>query len=128
MSDHFIISSITVDSNFVSIFSEESHPQTIRGEMVLTDRIEAQNLRLRKSTPGYSADWHVAGDATLIIIQKGVLRLSLRNGEYKDFKAGDSFIAKDYLPEGITFDTNLHGHKSEVIGNEELMATHIKLG
>jgi len=128
MSDYFIIPCITVDDNFISIFSEEFYPQTIRGGMILTDRIETQNLRLRKSAVGYSADWHVAGDATLIIIQKGILRLSLRNGDFKDFKAGDSFIAKDYLPEGIPFDSNLHGHKAEVIGNEELMATHIKLG
>jgi len=128
MSDSFKIPTISVDGNYVSVFSEESHEQTVRGGMILTDRIDAQNLRLRMSEPGYKADWHVAGDPTLIIIQKGTLRISLRNGEFKDFKTGDSFIAKDYLPKGINFDNSIHGHKAEVIGDAQLLATHIKLG
>ena len=103
MSNKFKITTISVDHNFISVFSEESYEQIMRGGMILTDRINAQNLRLRMSEPGYSTDWHVAGDATLIIIQKGTLRITLQNNEYKDFTTGDSFIAKDYLPQEINF-------------------------
>lgn len=128
MQDQFKIPTLSVDNHFISVFSEESYEQIVRGGMILTDRIDAQNLRLRISEPGYSADWHVAGDATLIIIQKGTLRIKLRNGEFKDFTTGESFIARDYLPEGVDFDNNIHGHKTEVIGESQLFATHIKLG
>lgn len=128
MPEQFTIPTISVDSNYVSIFSEESHEQIVRGGMILTDRINAQNLRLRMSEPGYATDWHVAGDATLIIIQKGTLRITLRNGDFRDFSIGDSFIAKDYLLEGTEFDNTIHGHKAEVIDNYQLLATHIKLG
>ena len=128
MSNKFKITTISVDQNFISVFSEESYEQIMRGGMILTDRINAQNLRLRMSEPGYSTDWHVAGDATLIIIQKGTLRITLQNNKYKEFTTGDSFIAKDYLPQEINFAHNIHGHKAEVIGEAPLFATHIKLG
>lgn len=123
----FVISAITINESFISIFSEESFPKTARSGMLLTDRIESQNLRLRESAPGYVASWHVAGDPTLIIVQSGTLRITLRDGNYKDFSCGDIFIAKDYLPEHIKFDNKLHGHYSEVLGNEIFRATHIKL-
>jgi hypothetical protein len=95
--------------------------------MLLSDRIPGQYFRLRESLPGYSTDWHLSGDPTLIIIQKGILRISLQNGIYKDFKSGDMFIAADNLPENIVFDPNIHGHRAEVFGDETLLAVHIKL-
>lgn len=121
------IPTITVNQGFVSIFGEELYPQHTRGGMVLTDRIEAQNLRLRESAPGYQTDWHVAGDPTLIIIQQGVLRISLRDGSYKDFSTGAAFIARDYLPKELDFDPEIHGHRAEVLGTETFKAVHIKL-
>ncbi len=118
---------ITVDEHFVSVFSEEVYPRHVLGGMVLTDRLEAQNLRLRESAPGYQTDWHVAGDPTLIIIQRGVLRITLQSGSYRDFSQGQAFIARDYLPDDIIFDSEIHGHKAEVVGDETLSAIHVKL-
>lgn len=118
---------LTVNENFVTVFSEEALPQHIRGGMVLTERIDALNLRIRTSEAGYDSGWHVAGDPTLILVQSGILRITLRNGEHKDFSAGNMFIAKDYLPKHISFDTEKHGHCAKVVGNEALLAVHIKL-
>lgn len=128
MASGALISTVTVNHKFVSIFSETQFSQHARGGMILTDRIEAQNLRLRESAPGYQTDWHVAGDPTLIIVQRGTLRLTLQSGEYMDFSTGDTFIARDYLPDHIDFDKALHGHKAEVLGKETFMAVHVKLG
>ncbi|MEO1050593.1 MAG: hypothetical protein AAFX87_08195 [Bacteroidota bacterium] len=127
METPFKIPVLTTDSTHISIFKEATFPETIRGGMILTDRINAQNLRLRVSEPGYTSDWHVAGDPTLIIIQQGTLRVILQDGSYKDFSAGDMFIAQDYLPEDIAFDPSKHGHRAEVIGDEVLRAVHVKL-
>lgn len=127
MASQTSLPTITVDKHFVSVFSEEVYPQHVRGGMVLTDRIEAQNLRLRESAPGYQTDWHVAGDPTLIIIQCGVLRITLQSGSYRDFSQGQAFIARDYLPDDIVFDPEIHGHKAEVISDEALSAIHVKL-
>lgn len=127
MNTPFTISVVSIDENWQSIFMERNFESTQRGSMLLTDQIGAKNLRLRQSEAGYFADWHVAGDATLIVIQQGILKITLQNGESKDFKAGESFIVEDYLHEDISFDTTKHGHRAEVIGNESLKAIHIKL-
>jgi hypothetical protein len=123
----FIINCIYCYENGISYFNEITFKKNDRNGMLLTDRIPAQNFRLRESMPGYFTDWHLSGDPTLIIIQKGILRISLQNGIYKDFKSGDMFIAADNLPENIVFDPNIHGHRAEVLGDETLLAVHIKL-
>lgn len=127
MASAFIVPVITVNESYISVFSEQTFLEEQRGGMLLTDRIDAQNLRLRQSDIGYQTDWHIAGDPTLIVIQKGVLRIMLRNGDFRDFKSGDLFIARDYLPKEIEFDGAIHGHKTKIIGNESLSAIHIKL-
>ncbi|MFT6828537.1 MAG: hypothetical protein ACJAZV_001830 [Roseivirga sp.] len=121
------LTTISVNQEFISVFDQEVFPQHLSGGMILTERINALNFRIRESKAGYTSDWHVAGDPTLIIIQKGTLRIKLRNGEYQDFGTGTMFIAKDFLPKNIDFDTNKHGHKAEVMGEESLLAVHIKL-
>lgn len=122
------ITTISTDSHHISVFTESNFDQEIRGGMLLSHRIDAQNFRLRESEPGYETDWHLAGDPTLIIIRQGILRITLRNGSYLDFKAGDLFIAADNLPEDLVFDDKKHGHKAMVMGEETLQAVHIKLG
>lgn len=110
-----------------SRFSDRQYSLTDYNGLFITDRMDALNFRHRASEPGYFSRWHVAGDPTLIIIRSGTLRIALRNGEYRDFKAGDLFIAQDHLQPNEVFDANLHGHTAEVIGDEILLAVHIKL-
>ncbi|MDC0088232.1 hypothetical protein OAI07_01680 [Akkermansiaceae bacterium] len=111
----------------VSLFTEEVYSLEDYNGLFISPRQEAQNFRHRMSEPGYSSSWHVAGDPTLILIRSGVLRIALRDGSYRDFKAGDLFIAKDYLEKGCSFDDEIHGHTAELIGDEPLLAIHIKL-
>lgn len=111
----------------VSLFTEEVYSLEDYNGLFISPRQEALNFRHRMSEPGYSSSWHVAGDPTLIIIRSGVLRIGLRDGSYRDFKAGDLFIAKDYLAEGVDFDSKIHGHTAKLIGDERLLACHLKL-
>jgi len=123
----FLITTIEIADDFTTKFSETTYPKHDHGGMLLTDRIDALNFRIRESSQGYSTDFHVAGDPTLIIIQQGTLRITLQNGDYKDFQSGSMFIAKDYLPPQIKFDESIHGHKAEVVSAQPLRAVHIKL-
>ena len=127
MNQSFIISTITTNENGISIFEDIDYSVQQRGGLFISDQIGAQNFRLRKSDVGYATDFHLAGDATFIIIQKGNLKIELQNGDFKIFKPGDCFIAQDNLQENIEFDKTIHGHKANVIGNESLQAIHIKL-
>jgi mannose-6-phosphate isomerase class I len=127
MLEQFIVSTISTNENGISVFSETDFEVHQRGGMFLTEQIASKNFRIRKSDVGYETDFHLSGDPTLIIILKGTLKIELQNGEFKTFSAGNSFIAKDNLPDNIIFDNKIHGHKASVIGNETLEAIHIKL-
>jgi len=128
-----ILSSVVVriedgtSSTGASFFTDKEYSLEDYNGLLITERMDALNFRHRISEPGYSSSWHVAGDPTLIIIRAGVLRIALRNGEYRDFKAGDQFIAMDRLQDGESFDDKVHGHTAELLGNETLLAVHIKL-
>jgi len=94
---------------------------------MLTEQQDCINFRLRHSTADYSSDWHVAGDSTLLVILKGIVAIVLRNGETKEFAAGELFIAEDYLLPEVVFDNAIHGHRAEVVGEEDLAVLHLKL-
>jgi len=111
-----------------SVFSDMHYSLQDYNGLFITDRMDALNFRHRASEPGYFSSWHVAGDPTLIIIRSGTLRMTLRSGEYRDFSAGDQFIAQDHLQVGEAFDNKVHGHTAELIGSETLLAVHIKIG
>ena len=100
----------------------------LNGEItrLLSDQIEAVNFRLRRSE-GYSSDFHVANDPTLLIVLSGTIRIELPNGESRDFTTGDLYIAEDYLEADITFDAARHGHRAEMIGDTPYTALHLKL-
>jgi len=121
-----LVTALSNNGGAPSFFEEIPFTLDQRGGMWISGQQQALNFRYRKSAVGYTSDWHVAGDPTLIIISQGTLRLYLRDGSQKDFSAGDHFIARDYLTPGSTFSTT-HGHRAEVIGNQELHALHIKL-
>lgn len=127
MSHEFSLPMLAMDDNNISIFSEERYGSEDRDGLELTDQLVADSVRLRRSVPGFASDWHVAADPALITVQQGTLRVILQNGDYMDFSAGQSFVARDILPEGVAFDPSIHGHRSEVAGNEDVFAVHIKL-
>jgi len=110
-----------------SAFTDQPHTLEDYNGLFISPRINALNFRHRVSQPGYFSSWHVAGDPTLIIIRAGTLRIGLRDGSYRDFTAGDVFIAQDKLPENGGFDDRVHGHTAQLIGEQELLALHIKL-
>lgn len=127
MNKPFVILSISTNENGISVFVEIDFEVHQRGGLFLSEQIVSKNFRIRKSDVGYETDFHLAGDATFIIIQKGSLKIELQNGDYKIFVAGDSFIANDNLPESVVFNNKIHGHKASVLGKEVLQAIHIKL-
>ena len=119
---------ISVDEDYRSVFSTSDFPQSARGEMWISEQQSCLNFRYRSSPAGYESDWHVAGDATLIIVCSGCVEIELRDGSTKQFRAGEKFIARDDLPSHLDFDSKNHGHRARVVGAEEFSAVHVKLG
>lgn len=117
---------VTADDG-TSIWKEAVWDEQTRGGMQLTPRISASSLRLRTSAPGYTTDWHVAGEPVMIVVQRGVLRIELRDGTARNFGPGQGFVAADRLKPDESFDRARHGHRALVIGDDRLEAVHIKL-
>ncbi len=121
------IDRLETDEDGISRWKRVEVDLSARGGLVISEQQSALNFRHRQSAPGYTSDWHVAGDPTLIIIRRGVLRIELRDGTLRDFGPGDQFIAADRLPSGAPFDPAHHGHRAAVMGDDQLEAVHIKL-
>jgi len=94
--DNITVPTITNDGQGASRFSTRQIALTGDVTRQLSDQIGAVNFRLRRSE-GYSADYHVAGDPTLLIVLSGTMRIELPSGERRDFSKGDMYIAEDYL-------------------------------
>ena len=118
---------LITDEDGYSVFTTASWPGEQRGGLLLSPQIGASSFRLRTSQTDYTADWHVSGEPTLIVVRRGTLRIGLRDGTHRDFSAGDAFVAADCVVEGDTFNPAVHGHNSAAIGDEPLQAVHIKL-
>lgn len=121
------ITCITNDGKSPSVFAEKQIELNGDEQRRLSEQITALNFRLRSSGTDYESGFHVAGDPTLLIILQGAFRAMLRNGECRDFSAGDCFIAEDYIADGVEFSNVIHGHKGQVVGEVELQALHLKL-
>ena len=120
------VPTITNDGQGASFFSTREIDLNGEAARQLSDQIGAVNFRLRRSV-GYSADYHVAGDPTLLIVLSGTMRIELPSGETRDFSTGDMYIAEDYLTPATPFKRGEHGHRAETIGDEPYNALHLKL-
>ena len=122
-----IVPILTNTDTEYSYFTEQEYTLEDYNGLLISPRQQVLNFRHRISEPGYASSWHVAGDPTLILIRQGILRIGLRDGSYRDFATGDAFIAQDKLLDNRTFDKDIHGHTAQVIGEQQLIALHIKL-
>ncbi len=118
---------VTSDGQGESYFTKRNVELHGDSNRCLSEQISAVNFRLRKSDSAYSSDYHVAGDPTLLVILSGVVKIELRNGQSQQFSAGEMFIAQDYLVQPDNFDSDIHGHRAEVVGEQELSVLHLKL-
>ena len=117
---------VSNDGTGASYFSYRDIALSGSSARMLSDQQAAVNFRLRTSESGYVADWHVAGDPTLLIVLQGCLELSLRDGASVEIGPGQLFIAEDYLKDGVDF-SGQHGHKARVVGGDTFKALHLKL-
>ena len=120
------ITCVANDDGSASYFTKKTVTLNGDNKRMLSEQISAMNFRLRNSGADYESGWNVAGDPTLLIILSGCMQIELRNGDCKEFNAGDMFIAEDYLSEETLFNDS-HGHRARVFGDEKIHALHLKL-
>ena len=92
----------------------------------LSKVLPAMGLQLRKSPVGFRSQFHVSTQAQWVFILQGVMEIGLQDGSSKVFNAGEHFYSADLLPPGAVFDSQVHGHWSRQVGDEELVTVFVQ--
>lgn len=92
----------------------------------LSKLFASDGFQLRHSPSGASSDFHCTTTAQWLVVLSGEMEIGLRDGSSRTFKAGDHFFSNDVLPEGASFDSALHGHRSRVVGDTPLLTMFIR--
>ena len=91
----------------------------------LSDNITASSYQLRYSPPGYKSDFHNSMTPQWVFILSGTMRIGLRDGSTRDFKAGESFYSND-IPPSIAVADDVPGHSSAQVGDEPLQTLFLR--
>ena len=99
----------------------EGNPQAM-----LSKIFPSSGYQLRYSPVGFRSEWHCTPFSQWVFILKGEMEIGLRDGTIRVFKPGQHFYASDLLPQGATFDPELHGHWSAQRGKDPLFTLFVK--
>jgi hypothetical protein len=92
----------------------------------LSARLPAKGLQWRKSPVGFRSPFHVTTTPQWVFILQGQMEIGLQDGSSKVFQAGEHFYSADVLPPGAVFDSQVHGHWSRQVGDEELVTVFVQ--
>lgn len=92
----------------------------------LSALLPASGLVLRESPVGFRSDFHCTDAPQWLIVLRGRMEIGLQDGTSREFGPGEHFYSADTLPDGATFDANLHGHRSRQLGDEPLVTAFVK--
>ncbi len=92
----------------------------------LSPLMPSGGLQLRWSPVGFRSEFHCTGAPQWLFVLGGMMEIGLQDGSTRLFKPGDHFYSADTLPEGATFDPQLHGHCSRQVGDEPLVTAFVR--
>ena len=103
-----------------AIALSEGNPQSM-----LSKVLASSGYQLRYSPVGFRSQWHCTPAPQWVFILKGEMEIGVRDGS-RVFKPGEHFYAYDLLPDGATFNADLHGHWSAQRGKDPLVTLFLK--
>ena len=92
----------------------------------LSPLMPSEGFQLRQSPVGFRSSFHCTGKPQWVFILGGEMEISLQDGSARVFKAGEHFYSADTLPEGATFDPEVHGHWSRQLGPDPLVTLFVR--
>jgi hypothetical protein len=106
---------------------EESIPlDQGKPEARLSSLMASGGYQLRESPVGFRSQFHCTGSPQWVFILRGQMEIGLQDGTSRVFSPGEHFYSADVLPEGATFDPNVHGHWSRQVGDEPLQTLFVR--
>lgn len=116
------------DADGYAKFREEPVPLTEGSpQSTLSSVLPASGCQFRQSPVGFRSQFHCTTDEQWLFVLSGEMKIGLQDGSSRNFKAGDHFYSADLLPEGTTFDPQLHGHWSCQVGEHPLVTLFVKV-
>lgn len=100
---------------------EEGTPQSR-----LSALFASGGYQLRHSPVGFRSQFHCTGAPQWVFILQGRMEIGLQGGESRVFGPGEHFYSADHLPEGATFDPQVHGHWSRQVGPDPLVTLFVR--
>ena len=92
----------------------------------LSPWMPAAACQLRQSPVGFRSTFHCSAQPQWLFVLAGQMQIFLQDGSSRLFVAGDFFYSADTLPEGATFDPQVHGHRSQQVGPEPLVTLFVR--
>ena len=87
----------------------------------------ATGLQFRESPVGFANPFHCSPKPQWLFVLSGVMEIGLQDGSSRTFGPGQHFLSADTLPEGATFDADVHGHRSRQVGPTPLVTLFAKI-
>jgi hypothetical protein len=103
------------------ILLSEGTPQAM-----LSPVLPSSGYQLRQSPVGFRSVFHCTPKPQWVFILGGQMEIGLRDGTTRVFNPGEHFYSADTLPEGASFDPDLHGHWSAQRGAAPLLTLFLK--
>ncbi|MCX7241857.1 MAG: hypothetical protein NTU86_15635 [Burkholderiales bacterium] len=93
---------------------------------MLSEVFASGGYQLRRSPVGFRSQFHCTGAPQWCFILGGQMEIGVQGGVSRIFGPGEHFFSADLLPEGATFDPNVHGHWSRQVGDQELVTLFVR--
>ena len=82
--------------------------------------------QFRRSPAGFASDFHCTTTPQWLVVLQGRMEIGLQDGSTRVFGPGECFYSNDTLPVGATFDPQLHGHRSRLLGDAPLVTLFVR--
>lgn len=92
----------------------------------LSPLMPSGGLQLRESPVGFRSSFHCTGAPQWLFVLQGQMEIGLQDGSSRTFGPGEHFYSADTLPEGATFDPEVHGHWSRQVGDQPLVTLFVR--
>jgi hypothetical protein len=92
----------------------------------LSPVMPSTGYQLRQSPVGFRSEFHCTGAPQWLFVLEGQMDIGLQDGSWRIFGPGSHFYSADTLPDGATFDANLHGHCSRQVGDVPLVTLFVR--
>ena len=95
-------------------------------ESRLSALMASGGYQLRHSPVGFRSQFHCTGAPQWVFILQGQMEIGLQDGSSRVFGPGEHFYSADVLPEGASFDAQVHGHWSRQVGEQPLVTLFVR--